>query len=371
MTKRINISLLLLLISGLIQTSFAQNQSDSTIPTTHAKNIILMIGDGMGIPQIYAAMAATSDNLNILRCKNTALVKTLSANDDVTDSAAAGTALATGSKTNNGSIGVSTENKPLKSILKIAEENQLSTGLVVTSEITHATPAAFVACVQNRSQASEIAKQFLNDDVDVFIGGGLDQFSNRTDKLNLIDSLKARNYQIAYSVDELGKYNTGKLAGLLYPGHAPKVMDGRGDMLPIAASKALDLLSQNDNGFFLMIEGSQIDFGGHDKNIKYVLTELTDFDKAVGVVLDFAEKHPETLVIITADHETGGLTLVENGTIKGKMQPNFSTDHHSASPVALFAFGKGADQFKGMIDNTDVFKLMLSSYGFTKNIEKQ
>lgn len=370
MIKKANITLLLL-ISGLIQITFAQNQSSSTTSSDHVKNIILMIGDGMGIPQIYAAMNAKPDNLNILRCTNTALVKTFSANDDVTDSAAAGTALATGSKTNNGSIGVSVDNKPLKSILKIAEEHQLSTGLVVTSDVTHATPAAFVACVQNRSQASEIAKQLMNNDIDVFIGGGMDQFCHRTDNLNLIDSLKVLGYQIASNIDELGEIKTGKLAGLLYSGHAPKFLDGRGNMLPTATSKALDLLSQNDNGFFLMVEGSQIDFGGHDNNINYVLTELNDFDNAVGVVLDFAEKHPETLVIITADHETGGLSLVENSTFKGKMQPKFSTDHHSASPVALFAFGKGADQFKGMIDNTDVFKLMLSSYGFTKNIEKQ
>lgn len=360
-------TLFLLTITQLFltaNTSFSQTASDKEI--THHRNVILLIGDGMGIAHIYSVMTAVPDKLNITRCTNTALVKTSSANDDVTDSAAAGTAIATGTKTNNGSIGVDTANRPLESMLKIAERNGLSTGLVATSDITHATPASFIACVQNRGMTDDIARQFLDTDIDVFIGGGFNSFSKRKDNINYIDSLRAANYNIATTVEELEKYHSGKLAGLLYPAHAPNIIDGRGEMLGKATSKALELLSQNESGFFLMIEGSQVDWGGHDNNINYMQSELLDFDKAVGMAIDFAQKNPETLVIVTADHETGGLTLEESKTDNGKMNRVFNTEGHTASPVALFAFGKGADKFNGIIDNTDIFKLIIASYGFNK-----
>ena len=344
-------------------TSLSQTVNESK--SSYHRNVILMIGDGMGISQLHSVMSTTPDKLNIVRCTNTALVTTSSANDEVTDSAAAGTALATGTKTNNGSIGVDTANKPLESILKIAEKNGLSTGLVATSNITHATPAAFIASVEHRSQSDVIASQFLQTDIDVFIGGGFNSFAKRKDNINYIDSLLANDYNIATTLDELDKFHSGKLAGLLYPDHAPKMLEGRGDMLSISTSKALELLSQNGTGFFLMVEGSQIDWGGHDNDISYIQSELLDFDKAVGIALDFALKDPETLVIVTADHETGGLTLVESKTEKGKMVPSFSTDHHTGSPVALFAFGKDAHKFHGLIDNTDIFKLISSSFGFS------
>lgn len=330
-----------------------------------------MIGDGMGITQIYAAYAAVADNLNMVKLPNTALVKTNSADDDVTDSAAAGTAIATGTKTNNAAIGVDSQNKPLKSILKIAEDNGLATGMVVTADVTHATPASFIATVENRNQADLIAAQFLDTDIDVFIGGGYNTFAKRKDNINYIDSLKSRNYQIALNVEELDKVKSGKLAGLLYPGHAPKMLDGRGEMLTTATKKALEILSQDKDGFFLMVEGSQIDWGGHDNSYDYMLSELLDFDKAVGIVMEYAKANPETLVIVTADHETGGLTLVESDTSKTKMQPKFSTDHHTGSPVALFAYGNGAEKFEGFLDNTDIFKLILSSYNFDKPTKRK
>lgn len=355
----LNYTVLLSLVFSTF-TSFGQNNFEET----RVKNVILMIGDGMGIPQIYHAMTAVADNLNIERSTNTAIVVTRSANDDVTDSAAAGTAIATGTKTNNGSIGVDANGKPLKSILKIAEENGLSTGVVATSDITHATPASFIANVANRGQASEIAAQFISSGVDVFIGGGYDTFAKRKDGKNLVDSLKAHNYQVITSPEEVASAKGVKVAGLLYPEHAPKMIDGRGDMLSTSTAKAIEILSQNDKGFFLMVEGSQIDWGGHDNNIDYIHTELLDFDKAVGVAIDYAEKNPKTLVIVVADHETGGLTLVEHSVTKGKMEPDFSTTHHSATPVGLYAYGKGADSFKGFIDNTDIFRLMLNAYQF-------
>lgn len=366
MRIRILVSVVLLICQVVIATQ-SSAQGRKRIRPEHPKNIILLIGDGMGITQVYATMLATNAKLNIERCTNSAVVKTKSADNDVTDSAAGGTAIATGTKTNNGYIGVDTNFRPLKSILKYAEDNGLSTGMVATCDITHATPASFIANVENRNQANEIARQFLRTDIDVFIGGGYKTFAERADNQNLVDSLKADSYSVITHVDELERApKRGKLAGLLYPGHAPRILQGRGDMLSQSVEVAINILDNNRQGFFLMVEGSQIDWGGHDNDINYVTTELLDFDKAVGLALDFAQKNRETLVIVTADHETGGLTLVANEILRGGLTTQFSTSNHTASPVPLFAFGPGAERFKGIIDNTDIFRIMMSLYEFQK-----
>lgn len=371
MTKRIITGLVLLIAyAGYFTSVYAQDNASAKNATQYPTNIILLIGDGMALPQIHAAMSTIAPNtLNMLRCNYTAVVTTNSADNEITDSGAGGTALATGSKTNNGYIGLSPDKQPLKSILKVADEQGLSTGMVATSNITHATPASFIANVASRYQLDDIAMQFLYTDIDVFIGGGLNQFAHRADKANLIDSLKKRNYQMAYTLDDLNLYKQGKLAGLLYADHPPKMLEERGNMLPLATSKALELLSLNDKGFFLMVEGSQIDWGGHDNDINYVTSELIDFDNAVGIALDFADKNPGTLVIVTADHETGGLTLIRGEKGSGKMVPHFSTKDHTALPVMLFAYGTGAEKYIGMIDNTDLLKMMVNSFGFNKVYE--
>jgi alkaline phosphatase len=323
------------------------------------KNIILMIGDGMGLPQMYAAYTASCGSLHMAEFNQIALVKTLSASDYITDSGAGGTALACGIKTNNGMIGMGPDSIPVKSILKIAEDKGLSTGIVVTCDVTHATPASFIATVKSRKQAEDIAMQFLSTDIDVFIGGGRDAFANRRDSLNLLDSLAKHNYTVASTIPAMLNVNQGKLAALLYPGHPPKFSEGRGDMLSLSTEKALELLSKNQKGFFMMIEGSQIDWGGHDNDLDYVVNETLDFDKAVGIALEFARKNGETLVIVTADHETGGLSNMEGNFETGQTGGRFTTDDHSGVPVPLYAFGPGSGNFKGLMDNTDVFRLML------------
>lgn len=326
-----------------------------------------MIGDGMGLSQMYATYTATRDNLNMTRCPNFALVKTFSVDDYITDSAAAGTAIATGHKTNNGMIGMLPDKTMVKSILKYAEDNGLATGLVATSSITHATPAAFIANVESRKMMEEIARQFLYTDIDVFIGGGYTNFSKRADSLNLIDSLIARNYQVVSTIPEMMEVSNGKLAALLYPEHAPKHSEGRGDMLSLATSKAIDLLDSNEKGFFLMVEGSQIDWGGHDNDLEYVIDETIDFDNACGVAMEFAERNGETLVIITADHETGGLSLPGGDMITHKPEGKFSTGGHSAIPVPLYSKGPGSEQFHGFIDNTDIFRIINRLFGFNQS----
>jgi alkaline phosphatase len=331
-----------------------------------AKNIIFLIGDGMGVAQVYAAMSASSVPLNFTMFPVTGLSTTWSLSNYITDSAAGGTALATGNKTANGVIAMDTLGNKLKSILEIAEENGLATGLVSTSSITHATPAAFIAHQASRGSYEDIALDFLKTDIDVFIGGGYDHFANRADSVNLADSLKNNGYTVITAMDELNAFGSGKLAALLAPVHMPSMLQGRGDMLPAATQKALDLLSDNSNGFFLMVEGSQIDWEGHANNQEGVIAETLDFDKVLGIVLDFAKKEGNTLVVVTADHETGGMTITGGNREKNTVKSAFSTKGHSSVMVPVFAFGPGAEKFTGIVDNTEFFGKFMDLYGFEK-----
>lgn len=356
--------LLFLIIIGVTLVSCYAKRNSTRKDTPEIKNIILMIGDGMGLPDVYAAMTVSDKPLNIERCHIIGLQKTFSADSYITDSGAAGTALATGYKTKNGEIGMDSQGKRVKSILEISEEHNLATGLVSTSSITHATPASFIAHQSRRDSYEDIAMDFLKTDIDVFIGGGYNHFAKRADKLNLIDSLKFRGYEVDTSMNMILNSNSGKLAGFTALIHNPFRLKGRGDMLPESAGKAIKILSKNKKGFFLMIEGSQIDWAGHENVADTLVDETLDFDKAVGVALDFAKNDGHTLVIITADHETGGVTIVDGDRETHRVMLNFSTKNHTAVMVPVYAFGPGAEKFSGIYDNTDIFKKILSSYGF-------
>ncbi|MDD4968750.1 MAG: alkaline phosphatase [Paludibacter sp.] len=315
------------------------------------RNVIFLIGDGMGIAQIYAGMVANGNSLQLERCTYSGFSKTYSANNFTTDSGAGGTALACGIKTKNGMIGMSPDSVSVQSILELSEKNKLSTGIVVACAVTHATPASYIAHQVNRDMYEEIAADYLKTDIDVFIGGGRKYFEDRTDGRNLTAELKAKNYQVAYGLNEMKAVRTGKLAGLLYEDQNPG-MPERGSMLPDATSTAIELLSTNKKGFFLMVEGSQIDWAGHDNNSLQVIKEMLDFDQTIGRALDFAVKDGNTLVIVTADHETGGMTILDGKFSSDTMKALFSTKNHSGVPVPVFAFGPGAVNFSGFMENT-------------------
>ncbi|PLX19715.1 MAG: alkaline phosphatase, partial [Marinilabiliales bacterium] len=272
--------IILLIAIGTIIFS-CENKADND-KTKHAKNIILMIGDGMGVTQLYAAISVSDQPLNLEKFKNIGFHKTSSADNYITDSGAGGTAISTGHKTNNYYIAVDSSGKELKTITEYVKEDGLAAGVVVTSNITHATPASFVAHIDHRTKCENIAFDILNLGLDLFIGGGENFFIERSDSLNLIDSLKERGYQILNNMDEISLIDTGKLAGFTAFDHLPSIKEGRGDMLDSSLKTALKLLNHNPNGFFLLVEGSQIDWGGHDKDIDYVISEILDFDKAVG-----------------------------------------------------------------------------------------
>jgi alkaline phosphatase len=362
MKKHSKIFILLILCTALV--SCYSTKKTATDKNRIVKNVILMIGDGMGLPDVYAAMSVSDSPLNIERCSNIGLQKTFSADNYITDSGAAGTALATGHKTKNGTIGMDSNGNSVKSILEIAEEHGLATGMVSTSSITHATPASFIAHQSSRGSYEDIASDFLKTDIDVFIGGGIDHFTKRKDKVNLFDSLRIKGYEVDTTLISILGSSSQKLAGFTAHGQNPYRLKGRGDMLPLASAKAIEILQKGRNGFFLMVEGSQIDWAGHANAADTLVDETLDFDKAVGVALDFAEKDRHTLVIITADHETGGVTIIGGDRKAHKVNLNFSLKDHTAVMVPVYSYGPGSENFKGIYDNTDIFKKIMSAFRF-------
>jgi len=340
-----------------LESSFQKN----SVP----KNIILFIGDGMGISQITAGKIAKGQ-MNLEEFKHVGLLTTHSQSSLITDSGAAGTALATGYKTYNKAISVSSDGTPLKTIIEYAQDVEMATGLVVTSSITHATPAAFSAHVKNRKQHNLIAEQITDSRIDVLFGGGWQYFvpnttvgSNRPDHKNLLAQL-AESTQVIQTEEEFRSLgDVDSVVGLFAKKYLPKA-NKRTLKLSEMTQKAIEILSKNKNGFFLMVEGSQIDWAGHDNNQDDIISEVMDLDEAVGVGLAYAKRNPQTLVLVTADHETGGFAL-HDGSIdkKAVSESDFTTTHHTAVMVPVFAFGPGASDFTGIGDNTLIGKTII------------
>lgn len=352
---------LIVIFFAVLIYSTSTGQSDSK---GQVKNIILMIGDGMGTAAVYAGYTMNRGKLNIERAQYTGFSKTSSADSYITDSGAAATAMASGIKTYNSAISVDTDSLPVKTILEIAEDHDISTGLIATSAITHATPASFICHRTSRYDSLGLAADFLMTDIDIFIGGGRIHFEERADGLNISDSLRKNGYSIVYGLDEIKEKDEHNIGCLVADLHLSSVLDGRGDYLTDATKIALSRLSKNDNGFFIMVEGSQIDWAGHDNDITYQTSEIIDFDKAIGEAMDFADNNPGTLVVVTADHETGGLTLVGGDIERGELQARYSTGSHTGVMVPVFAYGLGAEEFAGIYENTELFHKMVRLYGF-------
>jgi alkaline phosphatase len=350
----------------LFQTN-ALSYAQKNAKQPEVKKVILLIGDGMGLSQVYAAYTVNQCFLNIFSMPFIGLSKTNSIDNYITDSAAGGTALSTGSKTKNGYLAVDSAGNPLETILEQSERNGLRTGLVSTSAITHATPASFIAHVAGRENYEEIATYFLKTDIDVFVGGGINHFAKRADGRNLVKELQQKGYYVGYSLTNSDTIKSEKVAILTAPEHNPKMSEGRGNMLTDATKLAIKTLDKNNKkGFFLMVEGSQIDWGGHNNDAQYITNEVIDFDKTVGYVLEYARQNPGTLVIVTADHETGGLTLIDGNLSKNTFTPAFSTTHHSATPVPVYAYGPGAELFTGFYENITIHDKIYKLLGLHK-----
>lgn len=345
---------LIFLSLALVLGGFGYKQEKPTKP----KNVILMIGDGMGVSQMSSAFYYKDEKPNFARFPVTGLITTSSCKEKITDSAAGATAFSTGKKTSNGRIAKDADGKDLETLVERLSAQKWATGLVATSSITHATPASFYAHERSRNSEKSIAAQLATSGVDFFAGGGKAFFGD-----NDLEALRTNGFELFLEQLQPPSADALKAGYLLADKGLPAVYEGRDDILTRAVKLAIDFLSDDDEGFFLMVEGSQIDWGGHANNGEYVITEVADFDDAVGAALDFAEKDGNTLVIVTADHETGGFTLAaeeKKVPFQGmqsdytSIEPRFSTGGHSSALVPVLAYGPGAERFTGIYPNTEI-----------------
>jgi len=332
------------------------------------KNVILLIGDGMGINQITAARLSLAEGayavLNLDTMPYTGFSINFAANNLVTDSAAAATALATGFRTDTGRLGTLPDGTAAESIILKAKERGLSIGLVATVKVTDATPAAFLVNADHRAFERDIAAAILEAGPDVLFGGGADAFGinpfTKKPKSNAL-ILKALEQGYTFVADRDGLLELDitpemKLIGLFIGGDLSFELT----RLPTEPSllemtgRALELVSQNPQGFFLLVEGSRIDRAGHTNSLKELVGEVLMFDQVVGLALDFARENPDTLVVVTADHETGGLTITGGDPAGENVTYAWTSTAHTGSMVPIYAFGPGAERFSGTLQITDI-----------------
>lgn len=356
----------LLLITGIFSCQSINKAQDRP---EKPKNIIFLIGDGMGLAAVSTTVYFGDEVTEFGGFNEIGLIITSSANEKVTDSGASGTAMASGVKTYNGAIGVDTSRIPVENIAECLSSLGWSTGVVSTSSITHATPASFYAHTISRGMEEEIASQLVESGIDFFAGGGKGFFNKRSDGRALLAEAESKGFTMdTTGLPEPGSFSLDHKYGfLLAPGGMPSKLDGRDDFLPRATDLAIEYLSKDQDGFFLMVEGSQVDWEEHGNRGDGVIAEMLDFEKAIRVALEFARKDGNTLVIVSADHETGGLALpakVVEGTEgyeENTISPSFSTTNHTASMTPVFAFGPGSEAFGGIYQNTGIFYKMVAA----------
>jgi len=353
------ISVLLILFSGII---LAQDHTESNT-VDRPRNVILMIGDGMGLSQVSAPYYYMDEEPVFSQFKYIGLAKTSAGSAPVTQSPAAATALSTGFKTYNMAVGVGMDSLPRKNIVELLSEKGFLTGVIATSSITDATPAGFYAHQPDRYMQREIAQDLVKSEIDFFAGGGIKYFLDTTG----VNLFEVHGIEVNYSrLKKIKKPEPGSRYGfLLGADRLQTMLEGRKDFLEKSSSIAVDFLSTGEHGYFLMIESSQIDWAGHGNQVEYMIQEMNDFEQTVRSVLEYAKEDGETLVIVTADHETGGFTLGaagENGynADYSIIQPTFATTNHSAALVPVFSYGPGAENFIGVYENTEIFHKLVS-----------
>jgi len=330
------------------------------------KRVILMIGDGMGLQQITAGMYKNNDRLNLEGVTSVGFHKSYSADELIADSAASGTAMASGVKTNNGYIGLDAEGLPTTSLLKEAKEKGIATGLVTNAALTHATPAAFVAHSESREDQESLAPFYLETEVDFLVGGGKKYFTERTDGRNLYQELLDKGYQVSdYSKSAFGKGSFGFNKNFAFfladdlPEHVPTA---RKDLITACKLAPSFLKNHAEGRFFLMIEDAQIEKGGITNDADFIVEEMIAFDQAIGEILKFARQDRETLVIITGDNETGGFAI-NPGSTRDTLLGFFVSNQPTASLIPVFAYGPGAKLFSGIYENTDIYRKIKYALG--------
>ncbi len=362
-------------------------QKELTPINSKAKNIILLIGDGMSLSQISSyrlLKGGPNERLAVDKFPISGIVLTHSDNAVVTDSASSATAYSTGQKTNNGFLGLNSDKEFLENLTEKIHDYGYVSSLISTSEITHATPAAFASHVDLRWKTDEISKQMMDSNVMTILGGGRLFFiteemgGKREDGLNLLQKIQSSHTVLTKKSDltSFDHTNESKIVGLF----ADEALRDRetpdnhsleptlSDMLNFAVQRSQKFNSKGCKGFFVMAEASQVDWAGHANDINYLRKEMEDFDEAITTALNFAKNNQETLVIVTSDHETGGL-LIEPATpvdytapeVKFSFNTGIGYGSHTGVPVPVYAYGPGSENFTGTLDNTDIYYAMVEA----------
>ena len=331
---------------------------DEPAQDAEIRNIILMIGDGMGLEQVSCAWVLNHGKLNLDNMPVVGLSRTYCTDQIITDSGAGGTALASGQKTAMDHIGVTPDNEDLNSIFVKALALGKSTGVAVTCHFADATPCDFCCHNEYRYNQEDLIADYVNCGVDYLSGGGTDWFTvKRTDGRNIIDEMAAAGYNVALTEEELMKAEL-PVIGILSPDNLP-VAEERGDLFRSTVARGLELLSKNEKGFVMMIEGSNIDDWLHGNDIHFAMEELLDFDRVLGYVLEWAAKDGHTLVIVTADHATGCLTLRDGSIEECTIGVSFASESHNGIAVPLYAWGPGSAAFTGIRENAEWGQMLI------------
>lgn len=359
------------------------------------QNVIYLIGDGMGFGAVSSLLLSESEVTGFEMAPVIGLNETCSANNYVTDSPAGGTALATGTRTCNGYMGVDPQGQQLESILKKAQQWNKKTGIVVNTVLTEATPGAFYAGVKKRSESYRIAEQFVESGVDVAIGSGLSAFINRPDSVDLTASLIEKGYDVYLDWKSVLQTTSQRFVGILQmsdvhrrnkpstqsagaadgaevclaarlaasqddAGADTTVLSEPNEYLAKAVMKALSVLEKDSpDGFFLMVESAIIDGYGHNNDSEGMIEEMQEFNQTLKALVAYVQEHPNTLLVVTADHETGGTSVAYKSHEVGETVPlqlSFSTKGHTGTVVPVFAYGAGSEAFAGIMKNTDIPK---------------
>lgn len=344
-----------LFILSIIVLSCSKNDSYNQVdiqPTDNNKslNVIVLLGDGLGLSQITAAWYK-NDFLNLQHYPYSGLVFTQSTNRFVTESGAANTSMMTGSKTNYGFLGIDPYENTLETLYEYTKKQDYLTGIITTSYMADATLAALFSHRKDRHEHEAIILDYYHNYPDFAVAGGQKHFDQRSDQKNLLDSLSQKGVHIFYSLNQMTTINKLPALGMMHESLPPYISDGRDDFLYQSSQKALELFA--DKPFFLFIEGAHIDKAGHDTNIDIQLEETIEFDRVAGLALDYAKHHANTLIVVLSDHESGALTLLDGDGFN--YIPNYAKDEHSGVMVPVFAYGPGAEEFTGMMDNTDIY----------------
>ena len=385
------------------------NASEHQITKTGAqnpKNIVLISADGMGVCQWQAGMVAAKGKMNLSRMQSAGLLTTNPLDVFCGDAPSHSTALATGVNSHKGAVSVDMDNKPLKTITELVKEKGLAMGIVSANSLVEGSIVPFVGHAQNRMAVEALTAGYVDTNIDVFIGAGSDYFTKsiqggfgpgpgagggqggpgaaaggqrpaggqggpgaggavqmgeRTDKRNLINELKAKGYQVCNSIDEIKQVKSGKLAGFTGAQSNPNIQEGRGDMFPASVETALNVLKSGSKGFFLMVGDMYVDRASHNGRLELLCDETKDLDRAIGKALDFAERDGETLVLVVGSPEASGMSIVGGNMAEGTVEAKWSMPgmaNHSGTQVPMFAYGPGAEQFMGVMENTEVFTVV-------------